>query len=313
MATTAIVGASQSLRNTLRILAAEQSTAEYDAWEAWDWKDMYAFVLGGETVIHDYWQYDGIPTMQVYFATSDLACGRAAMALAEMVEKQGNMDILGSILVNHACVVDKGDFGVKAVESKLWMVFRKRVASSLGSARIELGYRFGDPGFCRRGEIMWTQADVHIEAADDEFQLRFMEPVTWNQDGRQNSVDISMYLKWRGEALVHEDVRYNKLGYFGGIKIPFFKSHQRAFERSHYGHRGGLLCLAWEGVMRYAEDVDCLLETWLIVRDALAYIVARRHNAARKIQAAWKSCVSNPEYGVCKARLLREAHELECS
>ena len=89
MATTAIVGASQSFRNTLRILAAEESIAKYDAWAQWDQKDMYAFVFGSETVIHDYWQYDGVPTMQVYFATSDLACGRAAVALAEMVEGKG--------------------------------------------------------------------------------------------------------------------------------------------------------------------------------------------------------------------------------
>ena len=222
------------------------------------------------------------------------------------------MDILGSILVNHACTVDirdNPDFGVKVVDSNLWMVFRKRILSSLGSSRIDLGYRFGYPGFCR-GEIVWTQADVLLETTDDEFQIRFTEPVTWNQDGQQHSVDICMYLKWRGEALVNEAVRYNKLGYFGAIKVPFFKSHQEAFERSNFGHTGGLLCLAWEGVVRNAEDVDCVPETWNIVRDALAYIVARRHCAAHKIQAAWKLCVSNPAYGVCNARLVREAQEL---
>lgn len=51
-------------------------------------------------------------------------------------------------------------------------------------------------------------------------------------------------------------------------------------------------------------------DVWDTMSRMCKYIMFRHNRSARKIQTAWRRCVTDPSYRVCRARLLREFAEL---
>jgi hypothetical protein len=86
--------------------------------------------------------------------------------------------------------------------------------------------------------------------------------------------------------------------------------HLRTRPERTRGMSAFLTDLAARGVeyIRYRESRHWYSAIYNVLDELSTW--RNRHYAARKIQRAWKRCVTDPEYTVCKNRLLREFAEL---
>ena len=60
-------------------------------------------------------------------------------------------------------------------------------------------------------------------------------------------------------------------------------------------------------IHRCVEHINGNQKTWWTERFAMEQV--QKYFRVKRIQAAWRRCISDPNYAVCKRRLLRESAE----
>ncbi|KAK9806876.1 hypothetical protein WJX72_005901 [[Myrmecia] bisecta] len=188
-------------------------------------------------------------------------------------------------------------------------VVRPAPSETLWPVRLQVGVR------CVGKELLtWQTVDALAEVSREraEVTLTFEHLVMLPYDGGFGD-DTDIHLMWKGFDLLssaRNRPRWNKLTSYCSkseeVKMYLLQGY---FDRScsSLSLQGGIdrlvVPLAHRPEYVYTHQAGAL-------RDALVFLYGCQNKAARRLQRAWRMCVSNPTYLVARKRLLREYQEL---
>lgn len=148
------------------------------------------------------------------------------------------------------------------------------------------------------------------DEAKENLRLYNLHPscLGWTVDDRGHVNNVEIYDRW-GRRVVAFEMRY-PCGGDGDDGAPEWENSSPLFQWGVWMDRWhrqlmGVKCPGY-----------CVKLTWLDKNDAYMFMrelvdkIAQAHYAARKIQRAFRRAISDPEYAMCRARLMREFEAL---